>query len=77
MRINVRVKPGSKKGPLVERGPNGELVAYVREPAIEGKANEAVIKLLAEHFNVSKNRVKLISGHKSKIKHFEIKTSKE
>ena len=45
--ISVRVKPGSRKGPLVEIGGEGELTVYVREPAAEGKANRAVVKLLA------------------------------
>lgn len=35
--VVVRVKPGSHKGPLVEVGPNGELIIYVREPAIDGQ----------------------------------------
>ena len=48
--IVVRIKPGSRKGPLVEVGDDGELTIYVREPAVEGKANDAVIKLLAAHW---------------------------
>ena len=77
MSMIVRVKPGSKKGPLVEETENGELVVYVREPAVEGKANEAVIKLLAEYFDVPKSKVQLIAGHKSKIKRFEIQENQE
>lgn len=57
----VRVKPGSHKGPLVEVGPNGELIIYVREPAIDGKANDAVTRLLAAHLQLPKSRVKLVS----------------
>ena len=33
--LTVLVKPGSRKGPLVEDGPDGVLVVYVREPAVE------------------------------------------
>lgn len=57
--VVVRVKPGSHKGPLVEVGPNGELIIYVREPAIDGKANDAVTRLLAAHLQLPKSRVKL------------------
>ena len=46
----MRVKPGSRKGPLVEVGADGELTVYVQARAVEGKANEAVVKLLATHF---------------------------
>ena len=76
-KVTVRVKAGSKKGPLVEETENGELVVYVREPAVEGKANEAVIKLLAEYFNVAKTSVQLVSGYKSKTKRFEIQENQE
>jgi uncharacterized protein len=47
--VVVKVKPGSRKGPLVEAGPDGELTIYVRERAVDGKANDAVTRLLADH----------------------------
>jgi uncharacterized protein len=70
--VVVRVKPGSKKGPLVETGANGELTIYVREQAVEGKANEAVVKLLAKHLDVSRSRLELISGASSRVKRFRV-----
>jgi uncharacterized protein len=70
--VVVRVKPGSKKGPLVEAGADGELTIYVREQAVEGKANEAVVRLLAEHLGVPRSRVQLASGAASRIKRFRI-----
>ncbi|BBZ04100.1 UPF0235 protein [Mycolicibacterium chitae] len=69
--VSVRVKPGSKKGPLVE-AQAGELTVYVRERAIEGQANAAVIRLLAEHFGVPRSRVELVSGATSRVKRFRI-----
>jgi hypothetical protein len=68
MRITVRIKPRSKKGPLVEPGLLGELVVYVHEPAVDGKANAAVVKLLADYYDVPKRAVSIMSGHKSRIK---------
>jgi uncharacterized protein (TIGR00251 family) len=68
----VRVKPGSRKGPLVEVGADGELTLYVRERAVEGKANEAVVKLLAKHFGVSPSRVEMVSGATSRVKRFRV-----
>jgi uncharacterized protein len=70
--IPVRVKPGSKKGPLVETDADGELTIYVREQAVEGKANEAVVKLLAKHLGVPPSRVELISGATSRAKRFRV-----
>ena len=71
MRVVVRVKPGSSKGPLVESDEEG-LVVFVREKAIDGAANEGVIKLLADHFDVSKSRVRVVRGHTARIKQVEI-----
>jgi uncharacterized protein (TIGR00251 family) len=70
--ISVRVKPGSRKGPLVDIGADGELTIYVREPATEGKANDAVVKLLAAHLGVPRRRLELISGATSRVKRFRI-----
>jgi uncharacterized protein YggU (UPF0235/DUF167 family) len=33
--VVIRVKPGSRKGPLVEASADGALTIYVREPAVE------------------------------------------
>lgn len=69
MQVSIRVKPGSKKGPLVQ--PNlidDTLVVYVREPAVDGKANRAVVALLAEYYNVPKTSVEIVHGHTSRTK---------
>lgn len=70
--VVVKVKPGSRKGPLVETDADGQLTVYVREPAIDGKANAAVIRVLAEHFGVSRSRVELASGAGARVKRFVI-----
>jgi len=71
MRVVVRVKPGSSRGPLVESDDEG-LVIYVREKAIDGSANEAVIKLLAEYYGVANSHVRVVRGHTARIKQIEI-----
>ena len=70
--VTVRVKTGSRKGPLVEVGPDGDLTIYVRERAVDGKANEAVIRLLADHLDVSRSQLVLASGATSRHKRFRI-----
>lgn len=72
MYVDVSVKPSSKKGPLVQPSLDGSLLVYVREPAVDGKANQAVVRELAKYFDVSKNRVKIISGLTSRQKRFLI-----
>jgi uncharacterized protein YggU (UPF0235/DUF167 family) len=70
--VVVRVKPGSKKGPLVEIGVDGGLTIYVREQAVDGKANEAVAKLLAKHLGVPRSGLALVAGATAKIKRFRV-----
>ncbi|OGL30030.1 hypothetical protein A3D14_00405 [Candidatus Saccharibacteria bacterium RIFCSPHIGHO2_02_FULL_47_12] len=68
----VRVKPGSKKGPLVQPALDGSLLVYVREPAVDGKANQAVTQLLADYLNVPKSHVQMVGGRTSRTKRFKI-----
>lgn len=70
--VVVKVKPGSRKGPLVEVDSEGELTIYVREPAVDGKANDAVTRLLAAHLHVPRSRVHLLSGATSRLKRFRV-----
>lgn len=44
----------------------------VKEPPKEGRANDAVVKILAEYFDVGRSSVKLLRGATSKIKVFDI-----
>ncbi|MGN7781688.1 DUF167 domain-containing protein [Mycolicibacterium sp. 22603] len=70
--VVVRVKPGSRKGPLVEVGEDGELTVHVPERAVDGKANAAVTKLLAAHLGVPRSRLELVSGATARVKRFRI-----
>jgi len=45
----------------------------IKEPPIQGKANAAIIKALAAHFNIPPSAVQLISGFSSKQKIFNIR----
>jgi uncharacterized protein (TIGR00251 family) len=70
MRIQVRVKPNSKTQEVSQEG--NSFAVKVKEPAREGRANQAVIKLLAEHFGVPKSQVRILSGLTSKNKVIEV-----
>lgn len=73
MKINVKVKPNSKKGPNIEELNNGSLVVYVCEIATDGKANEALIKILADYYKVPKTKIVIIRGCRSSLKTVSIK----
>ena len=62
MIYTVTVKPHSKKGPLVCSTGDNELTVFLREKPIKGEANQALIKLLAHHFGVSKTSISIKTG---------------
>ncbi len=72
MRVTVRVKPGSRKGPLVVSDDEQNLTVYVPERAIDGAANEAVIRLLAAHFGCAKSRIEIESGYAARLKRIRV-----
>lgn len=74
MRFTVKVKPNSKQ-PRIEKLGDKSFKVSVREPARDGKANQAVIKALAEHLGVAPTQARLASGWKSKTKIIEITKS--
>lgn len=54
---------------------DGQLTVFVPERAVDGKANEAVIKLLAEHLGTKPKNLTLEAGFTSKIKRFRLEDS--
>ena len=70
MKIQVKVKPNSRTEEVSREGDS--LIVKVKEPPREGKANQAVIKLLAEHFGVPQSRVRILTGFRSRNKVIEV-----
>ncbi len=74
MKIIVQAKPNSKEE-KVEKIIIGDQEIYrvsVKEPPIQGRANVAIIRLLADYFNVSPEKVRIVSGYTSRQKIIEI-----
>ncbi|MEK7162751.1 MAG: DUF167 domain-containing protein [Patescibacteria group bacterium] len=71
MKIFIKAKPNSKKE-FVEKISETHFTVSVKEPPLQGKANAAITKALAEYFNIAPSAVRLISGFSSKQKVFEI-----
>lgn len=72
MKIQVKVKPGARNDSVSFDKEKNIYNVQTKALPIEGRANEAVLKILAEHFKVPKSNVSLKTGQKSKIKVFEI-----
>jgi uncharacterized protein (TIGR00251 family) len=66
MKVSVKVFPNSKTEEVVKEG--DRFLVRVKEPAKEGKANRAVVRLLAEHFGVSQGSIIIVSGFKNRNK---------
>lgn len=70
MTIAAKVKPGCKQpGITVEAG---SLILRVRERAVEGAANEACIRALANALDLAPSCVRLLRGAHSRAKIFAI-----
>ncbi len=67
MKIFVLVKTKAKENGVEKINDNNYIVRTKKMP-VEEKANESVIKILADFFGIASLRVKIISGKKSKKK---------
>ncbi|HQL65122.1 MAG TPA: DUF167 domain-containing protein [bacterium] len=72
MRINIKVKVFASEEKVVQ-SEKGDITVYVKEPPSEGRANDAVIRILSGYFKVPKSTIRIISGHRSRNKIIEIK----
>ncbi len=71
MRFFVYTKAGSSQEKIEEIDEN-HFIVWTRMPAKEDKANNAVIKILANHLKVSPSQLKLTEGRHYKEKTFEL-----
>jgi uncharacterized protein len=70
-RIAVRVQPRAGRDEIVgERA--GALLVRVKAPPVEGRANEAVRKLVAKRLGVAPRRVSVVRGASSRDKLVEV-----
>ena len=71
MKIFVRVKPIAKRNEIKVVDSNHFTIS-VKESPVNGKANRAVIKLLSEFYKITKSKILIKSGIKSREKIVEI-----
>jgi uncharacterized protein len=73
MKISVKAKPLSRE-PGVTKIDESTYEVAVKEPPVQGRANQAIIKALAEYFKVPVFKVRIVNGHISRQKIVEIAT---
>ena len=71
MKIIVKTKPGAKEN-KIEKVDEANYIVHIKEPPKDGKANAALVKFLAEYFDVSPSMVEIISGYMARVKVIEI-----
>ena len=71
-RLRIRVSPGARRTELVGR--QGEAwKVRVAAPPERGRANDAVLKLLAERLRVAPTELSLVSGRSGRDKIVELR----
>lgn len=72
--VRVIVHPNAGKDLLIGARP-GHYEAWIRAKPVEGRANEAVAVLLARSFGVPASAIRLVKGHRSRVKVFSIRAA--
>jgi len=70
MTLDLKVIPGAKHNCLKEEG--DVIKIYLTAPAVDGKANQALVMFLAKHYQVKKRDVEILSGERSRHKRVRI-----
>ena len=70
--FSVRVQPRASKDEIAgEIG--GALKVRLRAPAVEGRANEALVEFLAQLLKTPRSAVRILGGERSRKKRLEIR----
>ena len=74
--LEVRVIPKAKKNLIKKEAGTltgtSRLKVYLTSPAMEGKANKALIEALSKYFGVKKSQISIVKGEKSRDKFVKI-----
>lgn len=72
LHFRVRVQPRANRNEIAGEV-DGALKVRLLAPALEDRANEALIEFLAELLKTPKAAVRILSGHRSRNKRVEIR----
>lgn len=70
--VTAHVKPNARQTRIVSWLDPTTAKVEVTAPPEKGKANEAVQRVLADHFGISRSRVTLVRGATTRMKQFEV-----
>jgi uncharacterized protein (TIGR00251 family) len=65
--LQIKVKPRARVSELTQ-APDGTWTAKLKSPPVDGKANEELIAIVAEHFHCPKSAVEIKAGASGRMK---------
>ncbi len=71
MKIFIKARPNSKEE-LIKKIDENHFLVRVKEPPIQGRANRAIISLVAKYFGLAPTQVIIVSGFTAKNKIIEL-----
>ena len=71
--LQVKVKPNARENRLTE-SKDGVWIASIKALPVDGKANDALIELVAAHFKVRRRQVSIATGSTSRLKRLFIES---
>jgi len=69
--ISVKVKPNARTS-LLTVVEGGTWVAQLKSPPVDGKANQELIVLIADHFGCSRSSVSILTGAAARLKRVRV-----
>ena len=72
MRIGIRLTPNASKDEITGITEDGRIRVKVQSPPVDGAANKRLIAFIAKTTGISKSKVHIVRGDKSRNKILEI-----
>ena len=72
--LSLQVSPGAKKSEFREITPDGFLKIKLNAPAVEGKANQALLVFLSQALDIRKSQVEIVFGEFARKKRVMIRS---
>ena len=75
LELRLRVQPRAPKDAFVEPDPSGDYYRVrLKAPPVEGKANQALRRFVADAFDVTLSQVEILSGEQARYKRLRIRS---
>jgi uncharacterized protein (TIGR00251 family) len=73
--IKIKVVPNARRNEIIIEGETVKV--KVNAPAVDGKANKAVVECICKHFLLKKSEVEIIKGLKSREKTIQVNSEQK